>query len=355
MERRFNRDLSNESRRCEILQKKLAESKVKTQKENAPDLTDFMNDMFFGTINTDTNKKKEYNLTGTGSGKSSKGYRDDGDNEDFDTSIRSTDSNSSRLTQEWLVEAKRLVAASPTRHESPSKRIGSPRFAKSKETTLPISSSILERRDPLSRSARRHRPLESFSGEILSKTAKHTRNKSETPTLEIPPSNEPSATQPFHAVQKWISNIIHPQEEKNSPTASTTSDHHPPFPPIFSPRLSTGHRKSRFQAHQQAPPAREFKISNPNSNGTQLLSPPRDFSGSLEVLSPPRNLIVSAQRRSISLSTCRNVSNEKTNGEEFIHQDLNAFLKERGREFERITNGEIKKKAKIVLSGSSNS
>lgn len=54
--------------------------------EQVPDLTDFMNDKFFGTVNVESSKKV-YNLTG-----------EDGMNEDYDFES-STRSNSSRQTQ----------------------------------------------------------------------------------------------------------------------------------------------------------------------------------------------------------------------------------------------------------------
>jgi hypothetical protein len=133
---RFRRDTSRKSKGSVTLQKKLVES-TRSKAEPAPDLTDFMNDMFFGAGNAD---KKVYNLTGD------QGVVDEED-EDFDSSTRS---NSSRMTQQWLEEARRMVASSPTRSDSPSKLIGSPRFAAAQG-----SPAFLDRRDPLSRSARR--------------------------------------------------------------------------------------------------------------------------------------------------------------------------------------------------------
>nr|POE98415.1 hypothetical protein CFP56_53162 [Quercus suber] len=73
--------------------------------ERVPDLTDFMYDMFFGTVNMESSKKV-YNLTGGG------GMEED---KDFESSTRS---NSSKQTQEWLEEAKRMVASSPSRSET---------------------------------------------------------------------------------------------------------------------------------------------------------------------------------------------------------------------------------------------
>jgi len=132
----FRRDTSRESKGSVTLQKKLVES-TWCKAEPAPDLTDFMNDMFFRAGNAD---KKVYNLTGD------QGVVDEED-EDFDSSSRS---NSSRMTQQWLEEARRMVASSPTRCDSPSKLISSPRFAAAQG-----SPAFLDRRDPLSRSARR--------------------------------------------------------------------------------------------------------------------------------------------------------------------------------------------------------
>lgn len=139
MERRFSRESSRGSKGYSItLQKKIVESQRPNKNKHAPDLTDFMNDMFFGTVDTD---KKSYNLTG--------GRLDD-EEESFDDSTRS---NSSRLTQEWLEEARLMVASSPARCDSPTRLAGSPRFS-----AIPgrLSASTLDRRDPLSRSARRY-------------------------------------------------------------------------------------------------------------------------------------------------------------------------------------------------------
>ena len=70
--------------------------------EDVPDLTDFMNDMFFGTVKSSTDQKKAYNLTGTDQAVGVKD-RDKDEDLDEDSSRRST---SSRLTEEWLDEAR---------------------------------------------------------------------------------------------------------------------------------------------------------------------------------------------------------------------------------------------------------
>ena len=138
MDRRLSRESS--------LQKKAVENRRKGV-EHVPDLTDFMNDMFFGAVPSE--KKAYYNLTGSSAVDNNNKVVDQED-DDFDSSTRS---NSSRLTEEWLEEARRMVASSPTRSESPSRLVGSARFG-AQPGRLSVSSSI-ERRDPLSRSARR--------------------------------------------------------------------------------------------------------------------------------------------------------------------------------------------------------
>ncbi|XP_007037768.2 PREDICTED: uncharacterized protein LOC18604974 [Theobroma cacao] len=355
MDRRLSRESS--------LQKKALENRRRA--EHVPDLTDFMNDMFFGTVNDD--KKAYYNLTGTGK------LMDD--DEDFESSTRS---NSSKLTQEWLEEARRMVPSSPSRCDSPTRPVGSPRFA-AQPGRFSVSSS-LERRDPLSRSARRLRPMEGFSGEILSKSAKHSRNKSET----LDSLNSPVDMSPAEAVHKWFSNILKPTNHTplSSGPPSPTTDH--TAAPALPPRQSSL-RKSRFQVDAPAPHAqgipvpsrRTFKPQAP-SQDTQLLSPPKNLIESAQrrsisystcsypenkPLSPPRNLVESAQRRSISKSTCsleniapRSNSNGWSKEEDGTREvGLNEFLKEQRTKIEMILNGEVDFRAKIVLSGPSNS
>ncbi|XP_015579254.2 uncharacterized protein LOC8278273 [Ricinus communis] len=365
-----DRRLSRESsRRSIILQKKLVESRPPNKSENVPDLTDFMNDMFFGTVNDD---KKAYNLTGS--------HLDDDEEESFDDSTRS---NCSRLTQEWLEEARRMMASSPTRCESPSRLVGSPKYAGAVLGRL-STSSVLDRRDPLSRSARRHRAVEGFSGEILIKSAKHSRNKSESlDNLPISPS-EPS---PASQVQEWFSNILKPSNpntnQSNDSSTPLTLD---PMTLNVPPRQST-YRKSRFQTEHHAPgplgisvPSRRTFKPAPVPD-TQLLSPPKNLIESAhrrsisstyaqledQPLSPPRNLVESAHRRSITRSTCSinerippkpNVlisgrQKEEYKGERGI--SLNGFLKEQRTKIEKILNGEIGSKAKVILSGPTNS
>lgn len=111
------------------------------QMEARPDLAAFMmDDWFYGT--TAKKEEKEHDLKGEG--KKTKKKDDESVNGKVSTG---------RLTQEWLEEAKRMVADSPPRVGSPARFIGSPRFA-SGGVTEP--SGMVDRRDPLSRSARRY-------------------------------------------------------------------------------------------------------------------------------------------------------------------------------------------------------
>ncbi|KAL5748191.1 hypothetical protein ACOSQ2_025488 [Xanthoceras sorbifolium] len=329
--------------------------------ETVPDLTDFMNDMFFGTIDKG---KKTYNLTGDDD-------RLDDEDVDFDDSTRS---DSSRMTQEWLDEAKRMVASSPGLSESPSKLTGSPcRFA---AVQARLSHSSFDRRDPLSRSARRHRAVEGFSGEILSKTAKHSRNKSTSLDSSTPPSAEQS---PTAAVHKWFSNILNPTPHSPPSTPNLSPD---PTALVLPPRQSI-QRKSRFQtdntAFQPQPipvhSRRTFRTNSGPTTQEQVLSPPKNLtvpghrrstsSSTLdEPLSPPNNLVESVHRRLISKSTCSlDKVGQKTNFSGCFNQEkdstpdpgLNGFLKEQRIKFEKISNRKLDFKAKIVLPAPSNS
>ncbi|KAE8652599.1 hypothetical protein Csa_014140, partial [Cucumis sativus] len=128
MELRHSREMAK------LGQKRVTNSRPKTQQE-APDLTDFMNDMFFGAVNKD---KKAYNLTGN--------EDDDDDDDDEEWFDRSNRSRNEQLTDEWLDEARRLVASSPSRCNSPARL--APRFAAAANGRS--SASIIDRRDPLS-------------------------------------------------------------------------------------------------------------------------------------------------------------------------------------------------------------
>ncbi|XP_047341993.1 uncharacterized protein LOC124945580 [Impatiens glandulifera] len=145
-------------------------------------------------------------------------------------------------------------------------------------------------------------------------------------------------------------------------------------------------RKSRFQttnngvaSPQGIPttPRRTFKANNTSSEN-QLLSPPKNLiepvhqrsnsgtnvSGD-EILSPPRNLVESAHRRLITSATCSTEKSTATKPEQIDesaadvgegnNEELNRFLKEQRMKIDKILNGETNGKAKIVLSGPSNS
>ncbi|GMY14949.1 hypothetical protein FCV25MIE_10188 [Fagus crenata] len=324
---RFSRDTSRESKGGSItLQKKLA-VEARCKAENVPDLTDFMNDMFFGTVNVDNNKV--YNLTGGG------GVMDK--DQDFDSSTRS---NSSKQTQEWLEEARRLP---------PSRLIGSPRFAAA-QVKQP---SLLDRRDPLSRSARsRNRAVESFSGEILTKSAKHTRNNSGSlnTTTTTPSTTTPSESSPASSVQKWFSNILKPS---SNPTPSFLST---PDPPTPDPTLT--HHKSRFQTDPSSPRPQGIRLPSTRNQPSLSDSLTEKQQQKQQVLSPSRNLVESTHWRSISSSTCslhKIASIAPMLNASFDDISLNGFLKQQRIMVEKLLNGEVNVKAKIVLSEPSNS
>ncbi|KAL3716806.1 hypothetical protein ACJRO7_008390 [Eucalyptus globulus] len=352
------------------LQKKLTESRrpaAIAKPEPAPDLTDFMNDMFFGTVSAET---KAYNLTGSLA--KVRDYKED----DFDSSTRS---NSSRLTQAWLEEAKQMVATSPGRCDSPSRLVGSPRFAVAAQGRLSLPSKI-DGRDPLSRSARRHRAVDSFSGEILSKSVRHGRNRSETLDTPLDSPTEPSS--PAESVHRWFSNILKPPNADDSPQSPHSISTDQP-PQLLLPR-QLAHRRSRFQngasaAQAQAIPAppRRFRTAVP-SQDEQLLSPPKNLVESAhrrsissstcsvpdnQVLSLPRSLVESAHRRSVSSSTCsldkitsKAISNGGLKeGDGAREVGVNGFLKKQRSKIGKIFRGEVNARAKIILSGPSNS
>ncbi|KAI4343697.1 hypothetical protein L6164_011015 [Bauhinia variegata] len=351
MDGRFSRE--SKGSQSLSLQKKMVET-TRQRTEPVPDLTDFMNDMFFGTTNMG---KKTYDLTGD------LDHDDkvvDDDELGFDDSTRS---NSGRLTEEWLEEARRIVASSPGRCESPGRLVGSPRFAAahsshpSPKSSLP---SYLDRRDPLSRSARRSRTVEGLGGEILSKSAEHSRTKSD--TFSSLPSDDGS---PATAVHRWFSNILKPSSPSPSPDPDPIT-----LSPTLPPRQSLP-RKSRFQTEASVPQSQPQTLSRRTfKTSPQLLSPqslPSDrqpFSSlpDGQVLSPPRNVVESAQRRSISSSTCswekiRPDANgwRPKQGDPTEDHTLNGFLKESRTLIHKLHNKQLHAKAKIVLSGSSNS
>ncbi|KAG9446585.1 hypothetical protein H6P81_012713 [Aristolochia fimbriata] len=323
------------------MQKKLVESRrsrwsmpepeSKPVPEPVPDITALMNDWFYGS---GSKEQKSPNLN------SERTVEDD----------RSGDS--SKLThEEWLQEAKRMVAASPSRSNSPSRLGGSPRFAAAQQSEF-VPQSALDRRDPLSRSARRHRAIEGFSGEILSKSVKHSRNKSS--SFEQTVEKSPAAS-----VQQWLTNILKPNngaEPKYEQNSQVPDDLD-----INQMAKQLSRRKSRFH---DDPSAAQATIPQPISRRTFKTQPGLEN----PVLSPPKHLIESAHRRSISSSTCSIDKFSKLEADavqpgQLVAElrlmeevgSLNLFLKEQRAVLTRISRGEIPAKAKIILSGSSNS
>lgn len=222
-----------------------------------------------------------------------------------------------------------------------------------------------------------------FSEEILSKTAKHNRNKSE-PLMIDPPS---AGTSPSSNVQDWFSHIF--KTPNDGPTSPKPNNEQPAL--NLPPRQSIS-RRTRFHTNSNAPqqhsinsPKRTSKIPATGSTDNvshflddKPLSPPKSLIESSHrrsissttcsipeypALSPPRNLVELAHRRSISASTSafekvlrnNNVDGDEVKEEDLKSQELNRFLKEQRDKIDNVFSGQIKGKAKIVLSGPSNS
>ncbi|KAF6157505.1 hypothetical protein GIB67_004443, partial [Kingdonia uniflora] len=347
MDRRSKRESYTKDNKLSISQQKqMVESRkpLPKQPDPVPDLTELMDEWFFGGA---VEKSIKPSVIARGPV-----FPTDYEEEITSPSNNNNNNNNSRLTQEWLQEAKRMVASSPSRCESPSRLIGSPRF-------VAANAKDFDRRDPLSRSARRHRSVKSFSDEILSKSAKHTRNKSETfPQPQIIDSS------PASTVHQWFSNLLKPSDPavQDDPTFQTKP-----------PRLPTL-RTSRFRddpaAAKPIPSRRTFKNTTPanvkptDTNHNHLvLSSLTCTPFEPHLLSPPKNLVESAHRRSISSSTCSldkikvvpTTGRLDFNARVFSDGGVNEFLKEQRTKIGRISKGEIDAKAKIVLSGASNS
>ncbi|KAE8811694.1 hypothetical protein D1007_11485 [Hordeum vulgare] len=168
-----------------------------------PDLTDFMNDWFFGTVGVKHNAvaagSPAYDLTGESSSGSKKKpsssekkpqrAESEGGRSGGGGGSRGS-SNASKQTQEWLEEAKRMMvgSGSPGRMGSPSRQV--PKFAGGNGTE---PSPALDRRDPMSRSARRHRQPGGIGDEILQRASiVSSPPRSDTSTPSAPPSPSPS-------------------------------------------------------------------------------------------------------------------------------------------------------------------
>lgn len=127
--------------------------------EGAPDLADFMNDWFFGTVGTRRSGGGAYDLTGDQSGgKRPSAPAEKKQQQQQGRSGGGGGGSASKQTQEWLEEARRMVGAgSPGRKGvgSPSRQV--PRFAAAAAAAAGTEPSpSLDRRDPMSRSARRY-------------------------------------------------------------------------------------------------------------------------------------------------------------------------------------------------------
>ncbi|CAN1335108.1 hypothetical protein LINPERPRIM_LOCUS36638 [Linum perenne] len=216
--------------------------------------------------------------------------------EGFDNAnMRNCGSLSSRLTQEWLEEAKRIMTSSPSPCDSSAKITGSPR----------------------------NRATEGFSEEILNRSARHSRNGS---ILSNIPDPLEDSTSPTSQVNIWITkNIQPPNDDDNKNGVINDSEQS-----TLLQRKSTPQRRSRFQAEpkQAQDVPRRFK-QGPNMDGNR-------------VLSPPKNLVESAHRRSISRSTClmdklgaelTGLEEEEGRGGGEQGRGMNGFLKKQRAKF----------------------
>ncbi|KAK4362530.1 hypothetical protein RND71_017771 [Anisodus tanguticus] len=193
----------------------------------------------------------------------------------------------------------------------------------------------------------------------------------------------------------WVSNVFKPPND--GPIAGTSEPTSPKHnndqqPALTLPPRQSNSRRTRFHTNSNAPqthsihsPKRTFKIPATSSTDNvshflddKPLSPPKSLIESSHrrsissttcsiqddrIFSPPRNLVESAHRRTISGSTCsfekvlrkNNVDRDEVKEEDLKSQELNMFLKDERDKINNIFNGQLKGKAKIVLSGPSNS
>ncbi|KAG0501094.1 hypothetical protein HPP92_001166 [Vanilla planifolia] len=296
-----------------------------------PDLPDLMNDWFFGAVDAD--RRKDYDLSGGG----------------VPRKAASAAPSSSRMTQEWLDEANKLVGSgSLTNHATPVESPRTLRFAAASLLTKEIPPAPeLDARDHRSRSARRSRSVQTISDEILQRSsARHIRNRSEMRfTLD-------SATLP--GVAKWP---VTPFEDSEVDTLTRHRSSKPP------PALG-----SRFSEDAlEVTSVRTFR--GPSSHlHSQSLIPPKIPHRRLPVLSPPRNSVNStAPRRTLPPSTCHvdKVSTyvqckpviecTRAGAEEKVKQhgdveQFNSFLSQQKSLIARVSDGEASAKTNIVFS-----
>ncbi|KAG0498747.1 hypothetical protein HPP92_003438 [Vanilla planifolia] len=244
----------------------------------------------------------------------------------------------SRLTQEWLEEAKHMVASGSTsRRTSPARSHGRLRFGGASSPTAkdlrPAPS--LDKRDALSRSARRNRLIEGISDEILQRSsARHIRNRSEV--------NLAANFSDSHRNPKW--HIASFEESNDDP--SPNSRRLPKLPPS---------RRNRFQEPAiEATPRRTFRSSSPSyglpgplssetsHNQSLALSPPRRSSASLDEASTPLS------RKSVSGCIIRGLEEREKVNEDV--KQINSFLLRQKAMIARVSDVQVSAKVKIVLS-----
>ncbi|MED6108292.1 hypothetical protein PIB30_022422 [Stylosanthes scabra] len=207
-----------------------------------------MKDVFLGTEEEEDREEGE---------ESKKSYYDEFG---FDDSRRS---NSARLTQGWLEEARHVLASSSpnssnSRKQGGSSVVGSPRFAASPSSlsqgrnNVPLLMS-LDRRDPLSRSARRKKGGENLGDEILSKSSsKHTHNNSFTSPSSSPSSHDHGHGHGFDSIDPLCRRKSRFQTQTLNPNA--------PNPNLFQ---TLPHK---FSPHSPPPPHRNNQIQSVSSS-----------------------------------------------------------------------------------------
>ncbi|XP_020585887.1 uncharacterized protein LOC110028395 [Phalaenopsis equestris] len=296
--------------------------------EALPGLTDLMNDWLFG--------HQPYNMKGGEAAIKIQPKKEIGRGE------RPPPLSTSRLTQDWLEEAKRMVAAgTASRHTSPVRSAGSRRFvaaSQAKELSPP-----LDKRDALSRSARRTRATEGLSEEILQRSsARHNRNRSDY-NFAADYSSPPASQQASHRYDQL--------DVAPFPIGSLP----PKLPPVS---------RSRFlERTQDATPRRSFRTPSPSSRSLSSLPPDNLSPQTPPPLSPPRNLFKPSLRRTISTSTCsidmestprRSFSSGRRPSVELQREEdikkINEFLRRQRATIAMASDGEVSVKAKIVLS-----
>uniref|UniRef100_A0A0D9V9B4 Uncharacterized protein n=1 Tax=Leersia perrieri TaxID=77586 RepID=A0A0D9V9B4_9ORYZ len=195
--------------------------------EGAPDLADFMNDWFFGTVGTRRSGGGggAYDLTGESGGKRPSLV----EKQQQERSSGSVGSSASKQTQEWLEEAKRMVGAgSPGRKGgvgSPSRQV--PRFAAAAAAAAGSGSDqpspTLDRRDPMSRSARRHRQPGGIGDEILQRASISSSSSPPRadPSFASPPASPTHSLPPNPPSSRRKSRFHDPSAASDSSSSAT--------------------------------------------------------------------------------------------------------------------------------------